>query len=1094
MTRLNLAYDLTLKDLYQRQGLEKLDQLFISTLSVDFSSKLSLLRAHPQALSEVECANFLIALAIELERFLYRLFNIADSGEQHPNNAKAFKELYQFKRSFIEKTALKKYPLAQAENMHGEVFAKSLNLFLNIRDDNHFPNIVRDLIDAGDEQTLDKAMRFACWACGSEAGKRLYKNSFLFRVPQRMDDQHPFQVESRHENNSNTHRANTLDLIERDGFAYSNHGLTREQTLDQANYCIKCHPQNKDSCSKGFANAPDKKGCPLNVKISEMNVLYQSGHVTGALAIIMVNNPMVAATGDRICNDCAKACIFQKQTAVDIPSIESMIFKTVIHMPWGYELYSLLTRWNPLNLSLPLPKESSGKTILIAGMGPAGFTLSHALIQEGHQVIAIDALKINPLEQDLQELIPIKHVNHYFEDLSDRMPAGFGGVTEYGITVRWDKNYLKVIRSILERNEVFHLFDSVRLGSQITAQQAFVNGIDHIAICTGAGQPVIPDIKNLFIKGVRFAADFLMTLQLQQAHKRLNATNLLVRLPAVVIGGGLTAVDTATEVQAYYLAQVENFFVTYHELIKRIGQDKVEDLWTAEEKIIAEEFLTHGAAVIAERDLATEESRNPNFHPLLQAWGGITILYRQEMSASPSFRLNAAELFKAFQEGIAFIDNEVPYEMIHDAYGHVEGIKTQNNDVYNVIPAKSVFIATGTRHNQEILRDALGIDHLDLEGPFVKLGSIPGSISIHGDMHEQYAGSVVKAMASARNAAPLISQRLQSIPARKSDSRDIHKFFQEGFLSHVLEISQLGEKTYEIIVHAPFAAANTKPGQFFRVQNYALNLLSEATEGIALTAAKVEPEQGTISLIVLISGASSLLLKSIKKGSRISLMGPTGKSTQIPSNKNIILVGGGLGNAVLFSIAEELKNNGCKIIYFAAFKTPDHVFKKEEIEKHADQVIWCFESPDSIFSKRPEDLVITGRVTDVLKNFAHHQHLSAFKFEDTDQMMTIGPDRMMAAVQYLLQTEMYSVLKGSFVHIVSVNSPMQCMMKEVCGQCVQRQVDLNTGEEKYIFTCVNQDQDAKRVDFKNLESRLQQNYLLEKISYQYFSQAPNSKN
>ena len=45
---------------------------------------------------------------------------------------------------------------------------------------------------------------------------------------------------------------------------------------------------------------------------------------------------------------------------------------------------------------------------------------------------------------------------------------------------------------------------------------------------------------------------------------------------------------------------------------------------------------------------------------------------------------------------------------------------------------------------------------------------------------------------------------------------------------------------------------------------------------------------------------------------------------------------------------------------------------------------------------------------------------------------------------------------------------MQCMMKEVCAQCLQRHVDPKTGKETIVFSCFNQDQHLDRVDFPNL--------------------------
>jgi len=69
--------------------------------------------------------------------------------------------------------------------------------------------------------------------------------------------------------------------------------------------------------------------------------------------------------------------------------------------------------------------------------------------------------------------------------------AGFGGVAEYGITVRWNKNFLKIIRLLLERRREFAMFGGVRFGGTITIDSAFELGFDHIALCAGAGRPTV---------------------------------------------------------------------------------------------------------------------------------------------------------------------------------------------------------------------------------------------------------------------------------------------------------------------------------------------------------------------------------------------------------------------------------------------------------------------------------------------------------------------------------------------------------------------------------------------------------------------------
>jgi len=73
-------------------------------------------------------------------------------------------------------------------------------------------------------------------------------------------------------------------------------------------------------------------------------------------------------------------------------------------------------------------------------------------------------------------------------------------------------------------------------------------------------------------------------------------------------------------------------------------------------------------------------------------------------------------------------------------------------------------------------------------------------------------------------------------------------------------------------------------------------------------------------------------------------------------------------------------------------------------------------------------------------------------------------------------------LDPAHVGIGSINSPMQCMMKQVCAQCLQRHVDPATGKESFVFSCFNQDQKLDEVDFVNLRARLRQNTVVEKLT------------
>jgi len=314
------------------------------------------------------------------------------------------------------------------------------------------------------------------------------------------------------------------------------------------------------------------------------------------------------------------------------------VLRDVLGLPWGFEIYSLLTRWNPLNIRRPLPASDTGRKVLVVGLGPAGYTLAHHLMNDGHTVVAVDGLKIEPLGFDPNR--PIRDAETLFENLDDRVLAGFGGVAEYGITVRWNKNYLKLVRLLLERRAEFAMFGGVRFGGggTVSIDDAWAMGFDHIALSMGAGKPTVIDMPGGLARGVRQASDFLMGLQLTGAAKMNSIANLQLRLPVVVIGGGLTAVDTATESLAYYVRQVEKFAWRHGTLVAERGEAAVRARWNAEEIEIATEFLAHAHAIRDERLAAARAGRAPQLAQLLDSWGGATVAYRRTLNEAPATR------------------------------------------------------------------------------------------------------------------------------------------------------------------------------------------------------------------------------------------------------------------------------------------------------------------------------------------------------------------------------------------------------------------------------------------------------------------------
>lgn len=145
------------------------------------------------------------------------------------------------------------------------------------------------------------------------------------------------------------------------------------EVMNEVEYCIFCHNRDKDSCSKGLLEKDgfSKRnplgikldGCPLDEKISEAHYLKHCGDGLAGLCIIMIDNPMCPGTGHRICNDCMKSCIYQKQEPVNIPQIETSMLTEVLNFTFGFEIYSLLTRWNPINIKRPYTLPYNGKNI-----------------------------------------------------------------------------------------------------------------------------------------------------------------------------------------------------------------------------------------------------------------------------------------------------------------------------------------------------------------------------------------------------------------------------------------------------------------------------------------------------------------------------------------------------------------------------------------------------------------------------------------------------------------------------------------------------------------------------------------------------------
>ncbi|MFO1282156.1 MAG: FAD-dependent oxidoreductase [Burkholderiales bacterium] len=942
---LRLAHGLSFPALYTTDGLAGVDRLFLThlaTADAALAGRLAAARTSPDALDRRAESDLVVALAPLVEDFVAELFGVAAEVRDLERRVNALAPLAAVKRQFVQRKAMNAHKADAAALLDGPALRAALEARIGapIVGRAHEPAFAEAVTgwqkdEAAHAADLDLALRYAAWAAHTPEGRAAHRDGVLFRAPRKLDMMRlvPLSVVDHagveaYELGEGGHRR------ERRGFALTDPGTDLVGGVDQAHYCIWCHEQGKDSCSRGL---PDKKpadgstlevpfkksafgvtlaGCPLEERISEFNQLRAQGWTIGALATICIDNPMVAATGHRICNDCMKSCIYQKQDPVDIPQSETRILKDVLALPWGFEIYSLLTRWNPLDLRRPRPRAASGKRVLVVGQGPAGFTLAHHLLNDGHAVVAIDGLKIEPLDPALAGVTiggervafePIRDFSTLVEPLGDRVMAGFGGVAEYGITVRWDKNFLKVVRLLLQRRAGFALFGGVRFGGTVTLEDAFAIGFDHVALAAGAGKPTVLELPNSLARGVRTASDFLMALQLTGAAKPDSLANMQLRLPVVVVGGGLTAIDTATESLAYYPVQVEKFLARHEALVAAHGRAAVERAWAAEEREVAAEFLAHARAIRDERERAAAERREPRVVDLVRSWGGATIAYRRRLVDSPSYTLNHEEIEKALEEGIRFAEGLTPLAIEVDVHGRASGLSVSaprsdatgggTEVVRTTIPARTILIAAGTQPNTVLAREDAA--HFGLDGKYFRLIDEDGqavhpvkgyakpeqpavltsiradgrSTSFFGDLHPSFQGNVVKAMASAKQGYPIVSRMLARVaPASTRSDTAFFASLDRDWRATIERVERLTPTIVEVVVRAPAAARNFRPGQFYRLQNY--ETLAAVRRGTRMTMEDRahrclgRPRPWLVSTIVLEMGGSSDLARHSSPASR----------------------------------------------------------------------------------------------------------------------------------------------------------------------------------------------------------------------------------
>ena len=279
-----------------------------------------------------------------------------------------------------------------------------------------------------------------------------------------------------------------------------------------------------------------------------------------------------------------------------------------------------------------------------------------------------------------------------------------------------------------------------------------------------------------------------------------------------------------------------------------------------------------------------------------------------------------------------------------------------------------------------------------------------------------------------------------------------------GTMFPILEAQWLSAHIRRLVVSAPRVARRHQPGHFVIVR------VGDDGERIPLTVADSDPEEGTITLIVQVVGATTEQLCGLQAGQCVhDVAGPLGRPTHIAKFGHVVLVGGGVGTAVIYPQAGALKRAGNRVTAVIGARWKAYVIMEKELLAVCDAVCPC--TDDGSYGYHG---FVTGKLAELIDNPS----------DPVNAVLTAGPVPMMKAVA--------EVTRPKGIHTIASLNPIMVDGTGMCGGC---RVTIGG---KAMFACVDGPEfDAHEVDFDGLVDRLTAYLKQEKAAWDRLRRAPD---